>query len=608
MQLALRAASFLMLAIALRKKFFMKKKLVATFFLLFLSFEARAQVTPEQQQSIGNIQNQIIQRQNQIEQEEVKQRDNEQVVKDREGLERHEIDEYEELELEAGKIVQNYRRIQCFHIDEVIFSKNNLIEQSREISFTKPYLNRCLNLEQISDLAQEITDYLVAQGYVTSKAEIPKQSLYSKTLRVDVLESHLEKILFNEEKFFDKTQKFTAFGFYEKEKILNIHPLEIGLDQVNRLSSNKASIKFLDGKDKNHAIALIENNSKNRSRINLSFDNHGNNRTGDKRETIGFAQDNLFWLNDNFTISRTANDLDSSRKNRGGNQSLSANFSLPFYLYNLNFSYAKSSNFFFTNSIKSNSNSVNRGINIDRLLVKNKKTKISGGLAFNNRENNNFIDDVRVESTSRKASIISAHFSQTFFLHNATIFYKPSYSKGLGILGGSNKTINSRHSDFDIFRFYGNYTQKFLLKEHQFSYNLALDSQIARQHLYSIDQFSVGGVYSVRGFKNGTISGDSGFNLRNEISFNLGQFAKDSKLPLQYFALTPFYDYGYVENVNDSKGGRLSGAGLKAIFTYKDLRASLTFSRAISKSHLLKNQNYHDDTAVFFNIGSNLSF
>jgi len=592
----------------------MKKLTTALVFSLW-ALSAQAQVSVQEQQNITAIQDQIVQRQNQIEQEKVKERDIEKVAKDREGLEKEDLEEFDELEGEAGKVVQNYRRIQCFHIDEIVFSKNNLVPREREIGFTKPYLNKCLNTEQISQLAQEITDYLVAQGYVTSKAEIPTQSLYSGSLKVDVLESHLEKILFNDEKFFDKTQKFTAFGFYPTHEILNIHPLEIGISQINRLPSNNATIKFIPAKEKNDVIAVVENTPKNRSHLGISYDNHGNDRTGDKRDTIAFAQDNLFWLNDVFSISRTANDFDPSRKKKGGTAAINANFSLPFYLYTLNLSYSDSSNFFWTNNgaqIRSSSETKTHIISLDRLMVKTKKTKITSGIAFAMRDNENLINDARVETSSRKASIATINFMQTFFLDNATIFYKPSFSKSFGFFDArtdaSNIANSAPHAEFDIFRFYGNYTQKFLVKNLQFSYNLALDTQIAKQHLYSIDQFSVGGVYSVRGFKNGTISGDSGFNIRNELTFGLSRFWSSSKLPLQYFSLTPFYDLGYVENNGINRSGRLSGGGLRLNMAYKDFRSTLTFSRAFAKSHLLQAQNYRDDTAIFFNIGSNLNF
>lgn len=592
------------------------KKLAAAFFLSLCCAEAQAQVSAQDQQNITAIQDQVVQRQNQMEQERVKERDIQKTIKDRKGLEKEELEEFDELEAEVGKVVQNYRRIQCFHIDEITFSKNSLVPREREIGFTKPYLNKCLNSEQISELAQDVTDYLVVQGYVTSKAEIPTQSLYSGTLKVNVIESHLENILFNDEKFSDKTQKFTAFGFYPTKEILNIRPLEIGIDQINRLSSNNATIKFIPAKEKNDVIALIENTPKNRSHLSLSYDNNGNKKTGDRRNTIGFAQDNLFWLNDIFSISRTANDFDQARKKNGGTAAINANFSVPFYLYTLNVSYTDSSYFFWNNNssqhIRSSGETKTSTVNLERLMIKSKKTKITSGISLIKRENENLINDVRVETSSRKASIVTLNFMQTFFLDNATIFYKPSFSKSFGVLNARSDASNtpnaSPHAEFDIFRFYGNYTQKFLVKNLQFSYNLALDSQLAKQHLYSIDKFSIGGVYSVRGFKNGTISGDSGFSIRNELTFGVSRFWSDSKLPLQYFSLTPFYDLGYVENVGVNRSGRLSGGGLRVNLNYKDYRSNLTFSRSISKSRLLQAQTYQDDVAIFFNIASNLNF
>lgn len=51
-----------------------------------------------------------------------------------------------------------------------------------------------------------------------------------------------------------------------------------------------------------------------------------------------------------------------------------------------------------------------------------------------------------------------------------------------------------------------------------------MDSQISKDTLFGSEQFSVGGYYSVRGFRENYISGDHGYYFRNKASFNLGQF------------------------------------------------------------------------------------
>ena len=68
--------------------------------------------------------------------------------------------------------------------------------------------------------------------------------------------------------------------------------------------------------------------------------------------------------------------------------------------------------------------------------------------------------------------------------------------------------------------------------------------------------------------------------------------------------MTPFYDYGFVRAKGGINSGRLSGVGFKLGFAHANFNSTLIFSNAISKSHLLGSQNYHENNAVFLNIGS----
>ncbi len=179
-------------------------------------------------------------------------------------------------------------------------------------------------------------------------------------------------------------------------------------------------------------------------------------------------------------------------------------------------------------------------------------------------------------------------------------------------------TATSNRAEFEMVKIYANYSQKFMLPHfaNQATYNLTFDSQYSKDRLYSIDQFSSGGFYSVRGFRGGNISGDSGFNLRNEVSFNLGQMVlpqlleaqKSSNLNyLNNFSMMPFYDFGRVENRATNRSGRLSSTGFKMSFVKDKICSSLTFSHALSRS-LSMNRNARFDNTIYFDVTTEMEF
>lgn len=604
----------------------MRKVIVSLLAWLFFATNAQAQNVSEQQQNIINQQqNQVIQNQKQFEREkelqvELKQADKEK--KDSLEPDQWEIDNLSEND---GKVIQNLRAIQCFRVRDIEFSKNRLLTKSEQNSLSQPYIGKCMTLDWIEKFSKEVTNYLIEKGYATSRAEVPHQNLLEDDrLHIDIIESYLENIQINQNNLFDKMQSLTAFGFIGDKEVLDLHEIDRGVDQMNRLPSNKAVVKITPGTAENKSIIVIENHPKNTLRLNGSLDNIGSRITGKRRDTLSLAKDNLLQLNDSLVISRTANDIDPDYETKR-NTSTSGNFSLPLGRHILSLGVSRSSYLFLTGSsgkIRAQGKTLNKTVSFESILVRNKKFKISSNFAISSRHNQNFINDVKTQSSSRKASILTAGVSSKFFLDNASLFLKPAYSKGVNILNArkdaANLPSNTAHADFDIFKFYANYGEKFFLPifQSEASYNMIFDSQISKQKLYGIDQFSSGGYYSIRGFRSSSISADSGYNIRNEVTANLGELIlprltseeiSKNLSYLNYLSLTPFYDYGQVRAKGGKQSGRLSGTGFKVGFSKKNINAALTFSHASSKSQLLL-QNRNEENIIYFEIGSEIDF
>ena len=66
------------------------------------------------------------------------------------------------------------------------------------------------------------------------------------------------------------------------------------------------------------------------------------------------------------------------------------------------------------------------------------------------------------------------------------------------------------------------YNKPFVIKGQNFNYQSNYLIQITKNILIPEEQFSVGGAYTVRGFRNQTLNADQGSNFRNEITWYLG--------------------------------------------------------------------------------------
>ncbi len=586
------------------------KKLLYTIFLLVLSSPLISGAT--ELDDIVTEQNRVIQNQQQFEQNKLRQNE----------LKAVEV-EQKKIKQQENEVIKNLADIKCFQIRKISFTKNKIFSPAEEKSFIKNYVNQCLTLGQINELTQEISNDLAKKGYATSKAILTKEEA-SGELLIEIVEGYMEDLIFNDESFFDKTQKFSAFGIVKKDEILNLHNIEPGLEQVNRLSSNKAVIKVFAGAKKNSSIVAVQNKPQNTIRANIAFDDLGSKTTGKHRDTIGMSFDNLLHLNDNFNVSRSANDL-TKKKEEGANSSLNFSWSLPLKNNTLTLSstrYHYSLRQGSVASIKAHGESITDSITFDSKLIKKARYRLNSSFNLAERNVVNYTDDVKLEASSRRSSIGSFSLANSFFFNASTLFVKPSYSRGLKVLNAKKDDVNmpsqAGHAQFEAFKLYANYSHNLEMPRTHIplTYSLTFDSQFSRQRLYSSDQFFIGGPYTVRGFENGSIAGDSGYTIKNEVKFNVGktvaQLANVEKLKyfpqwLNKVSIAPFYDYGNVRTKDGVQSGRLSGAGFKTSFNHKNLTANLTCAWVNNKSELLQDK-YRENQAVYFDVTTELGF
>lgn len=178
-------------------------------------------------------------------------------------------------------------------------------------------------------------------------------------------------------------------------------------------------------------------------------------------------------------------------------------------------------------------------------------------------------------------------------------------------------TADIPRAQFQLYKIYGSISQKFNIPKTKIpiAFTTEFDSQLSKNTLFGSEQFSVGGYYSVRGFRENNISGDYGYYIRNHVNLNLGKFIptkwklrKETEttyvgtrwLYFNNFNIEPFFDYGYVKSKYDGSSGRLSGVGIKTIFSgNKYFDTSLTYACGINKSSLITSANQENKMLYF---------
>lgn len=490
-----------------------------------------------------------------------------------------------------------------------------------------------------------------------------------------------------------KTQTFFAFPLM-KNKTFNLKDFEQGLDQLNRLQSNNATLDIKSAVNKNGSYSnIIITNQKSRSTyLDFGIDNSGNKSTGERLASISISQDNLLAIDDNIYLKYTQ-DIDTEN-NKRYNKSFYGNISIPlgYWTFNPSISYSKyltTVNGYYT-IFHTSGNTLTQTYNIDRVMYRNQLYKLNLGSNLTIRDTESYIRDLKSQTGSRKSSNISLYLNNIIYTKLGTIILKPSYQKGLDWF---NSKKDENHSlmlkteprlQYDMVKLYAYYNTRInlplftktqlknqdgtdvmreiekkvkikiikkdennnIIKDKKgnpieetkiekvkeqipykvrnkinLNYTLTFDSQYSWNTLYGTDQFSIGGEYTVRGFREATISGDNGYYIRNDLRINLqqlfprillntkmmnyGRIIKNKNIALSIndflskTYLSIFYDYGYVRDKysdsNDiqynSQSGHMSGTGIALNYYGKYLNWSLTYAKALHSPNYLQSRD-----------------
>ncbi len=558
-----------------------------------LSPAAKSQ-TPEQ--NIINQQDWITrQQQNKIE-ETQRLREEETIQKERARKKKAEEKQKEKLPI-SGKPEE------CFPIKSIKLVDANSVSKRQQKKLKEPFIGKCVEAKTLTEIITAIQTFYNDQGYVTARVVVPKQNIQSGNLELKILEGKIDEVIVGDNHFTDKMQELTAFGFLERDT-LNLEDINQGLYQMNRLPSNNATMKIEPAVTEGEAKVYIANQKKFPARATIGYDNLGNDFTGVRRTNFSGALDNLLFLNDAINLSYSTNlDDDSQQKDI---KSFSSSISIPFGHNTFTYDYSRSE-FRGTNQgtngpIRLTGYSNRNNATIDRVLLNKGNLRISGNASLTAKSSASYLNQAKIETSERKLTIGNIGFTlSNYFKNGANLYLKPSYSRGLKLLNAKQDdqglAADIPKAQFQLIKLYASLSKRFTIPKLEAPVLLVseMDSQISKNTLFGSEQFSVGGYYSVRGFRENYLTGDSGYYFRNKANFNIGSLILpliNKENPgylthLNKFKLEPFYDYGHAQTRYNNAGGRLAGAGVKTIFESQYFNASLTYSWATNRSKLL---------------------
>lgn len=427
--------------------------------------------------------------------------------KERERREKDKKQEQKALTSISGKTSK------CFTIKTIALTGADSLSTRQKNKIISPFLGRCVDVSVLTEAITAVQTYYNNKGYIAARAVIPKQNIQSGNLELEILEGKINKIIIGDDNFTDKMQKISAFGFLEGDS-LNLKDINQGIYQMNRLPSNNATMKVVPAKEEGAADILISNKNKFPARAKIEYDNLGNEFSGIKRSSFNGSLDNMLFLNDSISLSYHSNLNDDSKQK--DIKSFSTTIAIPFGYNSFSYSYSRSEFKGQSGSSTLTGYSQNSNIDFDRVLFTEGNLKIIGNSSLATKSSASYLSLSKLETSERNLSIGSIGFTiSNYFENGINLYLKPSYYKGLKILDAKKdqKNLNNdiAKAQFDYFKLYASVSKRLTIPKYKIPFSIAaeIDSQYAKQTLFGTEQFAVGGYYSIRGFRENYITGDS---------------------------------------------------------------------------------------------------
>ncbi|WP_270428208.1 ShlB/FhaC/HecB family hemolysin secretion/activation protein [Fusobacterium mortiferum] len=466
-------------------------------------------------------------------------------------------------------------------IKKIIITGNSVVSDFDIKLIIKKYIGKKGGTNIINFL-KELENFYLEKGYIATRVKIDMQNSNFKEgiVAYKILEGDIEKIVFKEPILYEKEKIFFSFPCKEGD-IVNLKDLDQGIDNINSVSSNNAKFDLIPGEKIGSTIIEVENQKSKKISGTINYNNLGQETTGEERGKISLTFSDVLGFNDSLTGTYQRK-LGRKRDERD-NENFSFYYRVPYKYWEFYISKDKSEYLSTIRALnqkyKSDGVSENMTYGLRRVIHRDSDSKTDLGVSLINKDTKNYIEDIKLITSSRKLSMLKFDLNDSRKFLNGILYSNIEYYRGIDRFGAESDDGKGEDDPLAQFTKYTldlNWYKPFQIKNQNFTYRFGFSGQYSDDILYSSEKLGIGDDTTVRGFKENSIMGDKGFYLRNELSYS-------------YKIFEPFiaYDLGRVkDNYKDEfykrYGNEMTGISIGLRVYYKGLIGSITYSKALT--------------------------
>ena len=488
----------------------------------------------------------------------------------------------EKLETEKAPQQAEVQEAITFKLTKIEVGKSLALTDDELANIINPYLDKDVTINDVYDIVGKINDLYNEKGYITCRAFLPQQTVIGGVVKLLLVEGTTGNTTVIGNKNVKSKYITDRINLTEGE-LANIHDLNKDILLFNATNSTQLRIIMKAGeKPGTTDYELVAYEPKNISWTTL-IDNAGSYTSGQYRFGLFMNTKSLSGHGDNLSLGTILSE-GTKAANAYYSRSIGHSGTKLNLLYSTNS--VKTTEGVWEDSIKGHANSYGIGITQPLYVDEHMRSEVSFEYNHQNSKSDLALQGVRFNIVDDTVKDFTLAYAQTDYGHSHIIYQKHSYVFGNSDSSPEMSLSNSK--DYGFYKFNGIY-QKAYTNNHLL--NVRADAQwSSTKGLVSARQFYMGGMYSVRGYKENYLGGDSGFVLSTEyqvpvIDNNTAAFT--------------FFDYGHVyDNGQSADADRILASVGFGIKTTIDNKYSGTLSLGIPlrrdfQSEKVSNARWH---------------
>ena len=499
-----------------------------------------------------------------------------------------------------GKDSAFRRGRQCVLMNKVSLRGDPLLKKRDHNALIKDFTKQCIGPAEINYLIRKVTNFYIERGYITTRIYIPPQDLNDGSLALRIIPGTIASIQFKDKNGY-RSEIFTAFPFLEKQ-YLNLRHIEQGLEQINRLSSNNVRMNLKPGKKAGSSHVIMVNQEQKFWNTSLNLSNSGSKFTGRTVASGSLTLDNLMLINDVWTFGGSHSvPGNNNLENKNVSNYIRLSFPFGYWLFSY---FTTTSNYQTiqgnTFKYKQGGNSEIKEYSIDRVLYRTRKSKTTLSGSTSEKGSTSFYEFSKTDEYEAYKLNFGAGKTNTNKMNIAHSHYLNPFNLqfGIGYRFGRITTAPSTGTDktmpdnrFQKIEYSFSSSFPFALASQNFNWQLSYEAQYTTNKLTSEEQMSIGGLYTIRGFQEQSLSADIGYVFRNELHWYPRGTGTDEQIT-EYWGSPSFfiaYDEAQIEaNKRTSSLGYLSGLAIGVQSYGKYANFSFTMGRSLRKPSILE--------------------